>query len=71
LKERTGLPMARMTHEALEDRLRRLDEETPDRERLLAEMRAISRRVTALAECDPRTNEDIIGDDENGLPNCW
>ena len=68
LKMRTGLPIARIIHEALEDRLRRLNEEGPDPERLLADMRAISRRVAALPERDPRTNEDISGYDENGLP---
>ena len=69
LKERTGLPMARVIHEALEERLRRLNAGGPDPKRLLAEMRAISRRVAALPERDPRPNDDIIGYDENGLPN--
>ena len=69
LKQRAGLPMARVIHEALEERLRRLEESGPDPARRLAEMRAISRRVAALPERDPRSIDDIIGYDDNGLPN--
>ncbi len=69
LKQETGLPMARVIHEALEERLRRLKEGGPDPARRLAEMRAISRRVAALAERDPRSIDDIVSYDDNGLPN--
>jgi antitoxin VapB len=69
LKQQTGLPMARIIHEALEDRLRRLEEGGPNPARRLADMRAISRRVAALTERDPRSIDEIVGYDDNGLPN--
>jgi antitoxin VapB len=69
LKQQTGLPMARIIHEALEDRLRRLEEGGPNPARRLADMRAISRRVAALPERDPRSIDDIVGYDDSGLPN--
>lgn len=69
LKQRTGLPMARRIPEAPEDRLRRLNESGPDPKRILAETRAISRRVAALPERDPRANDDSIGYGEHGSPN--
>ncbi len=68
LKQRTGKPMARVIHKALEERLRRLGDDEARRRRLLNELRAISRRVAALPERDARTHEDIIGYDEYGAP---
>jgi antitoxin VapB len=69
LKQQTGKPMARVIHEALEDRLQRLNQGGPDPERRLAEMRAISRRIAKLPNRDTRPADEIIGYDENGLPN--
>ena len=68
LKQQTGKPMARVIHEALEDRLQRLNQGGPDPERRLAEMRAISRRVAGLPDRDTRPADEIIGYDDNGLP---
>lgn len=68
LKQRTGLPMARVIHEALEDRMQRLGSSSSDDERRLAEMRAISRRVAQLPDKDGRSADDIIGYDEHGIP---
>jgi antitoxin VapB len=69
LKQQTGKPMARIIHEALEESFGRLNSAAPDPERRLAEMRAISRRVAGLPDRDTHTADEIIGYDENGLPN--
>ena len=69
LKLQTGKPMARVIHEALEESLGRLNGAGADPARRLAEMRALSRRVAELPERDPRSADEIVGWDENGLPN--
>ena len=61
--------MARVIHEALEESFGRLSATGPDPQRRLAEMRAISRRVAQMPDRDPRSADEIIGYDENGLPN--
>ena len=61
--------MTRVIHEALEDRLQRLNQGGPDPERRLAEMRTISRRIAKLPDRERRSADEIIGYDENGLPN--
>jgi antitoxin VapB len=38
-------------------------------ERLLGELRAIRERVARLPELDARSDEEIIGYDEHGIPN--
>ena len=68
LKQRTGKPMARVIHEALEERLRNLGDDEARRRLLLDELLAISRRVAALPERDNRSADAIIGYDEHGLP---
>ena len=68
LKQQTGMPMARVIHEALVESLQRLGKVSIDRERRLAEMRVIARRVAQLPDRDHRPAEEIIGYDENGLP---
>lgn len=68
LKLRTGKPMARVIHEALEESFGRLNSAAPDPERRLAEMRAISRRVARLPNRDTRSADEIVGYDDNGLP---
>jgi antitoxin VapB len=68
LKQQSGKPMARVIHEALEDKLQRLNQCGPDPEQRLAEMHAISRRIAKLPNRDRRSANEIIGYDENGLP---
>jgi hypothetical protein len=68
LKQRTGLSMARIIHDALEARMRRLGNTAIDEERKLEVMRAISRRVARMSDNDPRSAGEIIGYDEYGLP---
>ena len=69
LKQQTGKPMARVIHEALEDRLQRLNQGGADPERRLAEMRAISRRIAKLPDRDTRSADEIVGFDRSGSPN--
>jgi antitoxin VapB len=68
LKQRTGIPMARAVHHALEEALQRLGKTGADQERRLADMRAISRRIARMPERDRRPADEIVGYDENGLP---
>ena len=68
LKERTGKPMARIVHEALEEKLQRQEQTEEDPKALLARLRAISSRVAALPILDTRSDDEILGYDENGIP---
>ncbi|MFA6154917.1 type II toxin-antitoxin system VapB family antitoxin [Mesorhizobium sp.] len=68
LKQKTGMPMTRVIHAALEEHMKHLGNAGADRARQLAEMRSISRRIARLPERDPRSADDIVGYDENGLP---
>jgi len=47
----------------------RLNGAGADPARRLAEMRVLSRRVAELPERDARSADEIVGYDENGLPN--
>jgi antitoxin VapB len=69
LKQRTGLPMAKIIHQALEDSVNRMEKGAPTEKRRLAEMRAISRRIASMPDRDGRSADEIVGYDENGLPN--
>ncbi|MFH0299471.1 type II toxin-antitoxin system VapB family antitoxin [Bradyrhizobium sp. 31Argb] len=67
LAERTGETITLATRRALEDRLRRVDADVT-KAKLLEDMEAIRRRLSALPILDPRSIDEIIGYDENGLP---
>ncbi|MDR2212131.1 MAG: type II toxin-antitoxin system VapB family antitoxin [Pseudomonadales bacterium] len=67
LAKRSGQTKTAAIHQALQERLKRMGG-GDDKERLLAEMRGISRRVALRPELDKRSAEDIIGYDEHGLP---
>jgi antitoxin VapB len=68
LAERTGETITVATRRALEDRLRRTGSETR-KAALLEDMAASRRRWSALPILDDRSADEIIGYDENGLPN--
>jgi antitoxin VapB len=68
LAERTGETITVATRRALEDRLRRTGSETR-KAALLEDMAASRRRWSALPILDVRSADEIIGYDENGLPN--
>ncbi|OYZ82708.1 MAG: transcription factor [Rhizobiales bacterium 24-66-13] len=69
LARRQGISKTAAIHGALQERLQRLGHNGDDKARLLAEMRAISRRVAALPQRDTRSADEIIGYDEHGIPN--
>jgi len=73
--ERLAAELARVTGEtkteavtkALRDRLGRVKRDRVERS-LKDELLAIANRCAALPVLDPRTPDEIIGYDENGLP---
>jgi antitoxin VapB len=69
LARRQGVSKTAAIHQALSERLRRIGYGETSQERLLDELRAISERVARLPELDSRTDEDIVGYDEFGVPN--
>ena len=68
LAERTGETITLATRRALEERLRRIGSDSR-KAALLEDLAAIRRRWGALPVLDDRDADDIIGYDENGLPN--
>lgn len=69
LARRQGISKTAAIHQALSERLHRLGFGETAQERLLAELRAIRERVARLPELDSRSDEEIIGYDEHGIPN--
>ncbi len=67
LAERTGETITVATRRAIEDRLRRVGADAA-KAALIEDMEAIRRRLAALPVLDPRSMDDILGYDENGLP---
>jgi antitoxin VapB len=67
LAQRTGESLTEAVLNALRERLRR---ETGRGQvpRLADELRAIRRRCSALPVIDPRSPDEILGYDEQGLP---
>ena len=68
LAARTGETITIATRRALEDRLKRMDSQA-GKDALLEDMAAMQRRLSALPVLDHRSPDDIIGYDENGIPN--
>ncbi|WP_027556174.1 type II toxin-antitoxin system VapB family antitoxin [Bradyrhizobium sp. Cp5.3] len=68
LAQRTGESITIATRRALEERLRRVGSNAR-RATLLEDLEAIQRRWNALPVLDNRTPEEIVGYDENGIPN--
>lgn len=67
LARRTGESLTEAVTRALEERLKRVAPRKRDAH-LLRELNEIARQSAALAGDDPRTPEEIVGYDENGLP---
>ena len=67
LAERTGETLTIATRRAPEERLRRISG-AARRAALLEDLAAIRRRWSAMPVIDPRSADEIIGYDENGLP---
>ncbi len=68
LAERTGESITVATRRAIEDRLRRTGSQAR-KAALLEDMAAMQRRLDALPVLDHRSPDEIIGYDENGVPN--
>ncbi|GLS40235.1 antitoxin [Mesorhizobium tianshanense] len=68
LAERTGETFTIATRRALEERLRRIGSDAR-KAALLEDLAASRRRWSALPVLDNRSAGEIIGYDENGLPN--
>ncbi|MCP3468117.1 type II toxin-antitoxin system VapB family antitoxin [Bradyrhizobium sp. CCGUVB23] len=68
LAQRTGESITIATRRALEERLRRVGSNAR-KATLLEDLEAIQRRWNALPVLDNRTPEEIVGYDENGIPN--
>ncbi|MBB4277499.1 hypothetical protein SAMN02927900_05711 [Rhizobium mongolense subsp. loessense] len=69
LARRLGISKTAAIHQALTERLHRMGYGDVAQERLLTEMQAIRGRVSRLPELDSRSDEEIIGYDEHGIPN--
>lgn len=67
LARRTGESLTEAVTRALEERLKRVAPRKADRD-LVRRLNAIAKECAALPELDPRSAEEIIGYDENGLP---
>ncbi|WP_428424527.1 type II toxin-antitoxin system VapB family antitoxin [Pararhizobium sp.] len=68
LAERTGESITTAIRHALEERLRRVGSDAR-KAALLDDMAASRRRWSALPVLDSRSDDEIIGYDENGLLN--
>ncbi|MBB5574693.1 type II toxin-antitoxin system VapB family antitoxin [Rhizobium paranaense] len=68
LAARTGETIAIATRRALEERLKRMGSQAK-KAALLDDMEAMRRRLSALPVLDDRSPDEIIGYDENGIPN--
>ncbi|CDZ26788.1 Rv0623 family protein transcription factor [Neorhizobium galegae bv. officinalis] len=68
LAARTGETITLATRRALEERLKRMGSEAA-KAALLEDMEAMQRRLSALPVLDDRSPDEIIGYDENGVPN--
>ena len=69
LARRQGISKTAAIHQALTDRLHRIGYGDMAQKRLLDNLRTIRERVARLPELDSRSDEEIIGYDEHGIPN--
>jgi len=63
-----GVSKTAAVHNALSERLRRKGYSAEPYPQLLEEMRAIRERIAQLPVLDDRSDEDIVGFDEHGIP---
>ena len=64
----TGEPIAVAVIVAMRERLAREERKREDKEALLEDIRAICHHCASLPVLDNRTEDEIMGWDENGLP---
>lgn len=68
IARRTGQTLTKVVTEALRERLDRERSLEGDRTRLVARVLEIGRRVAARPVLDPRSPDEILGYDEQGVP---
>jgi antitoxin VapB len=68
LAETTGESITVAVTIAMRERLAREESRRQDKTALLEEIRAISHHCASLPQLDKRTDDEIMGWDENGLP---
>lgn len=64
----TGQSVTAAVLQAVDERLEKERRRQENREFRLAQIRAISRRCAALPLLDTRSEDEILGYDENGIP---
>lgn len=69
LARRQGISKTAAIHQAISERLHRMGYGEGTQDRMLGELQAIRKRVARLPELDSRSDEDIVGYDEDGIPN--
>lgn len=69
LARRQGISKTAAIHQAISERLHRMGYGEGTQDRMLGELQAIRKRVAGLPELDSRSDEDIVGYDEDGIPN--
>lgn len=69
LARRQGISKTAAIHQALAEQLHRMGHAGASQERMLSELQAIRKRVARLPELESRTDENIVGFDEHGIPN--
>ena len=69
LARRQGISKTAAIHQALAERLHRLGHGEVPKDRLLDDLRTIRMRIAQLPEREKRSDEDIVGFDDHGIPN--
>lgn len=69
LARRQGISKTAAIHQALTERLHRLGHGEVSKDRLLDDLRTVRKRIAQLPELEKRSDEDIVGFDEHGIPN--
>ncbi len=67
LAKRTGETITQAVVKALQERLRR-EERKPDDDQLVEDVLEIAKHYSSLPVLDSRSDDEIIGYDERGLP---
>jgi antitoxin VapB len=66
--QRTGETLTQAVINSLRDRLARMEQRTQDIDTLVEDVLAIGRHCAALPVLDERSDEEILGYDEHGVP---
>jgi len=64
----TGESITAVISRAVDEQLKREERKRENKEAMLAEIRAIADHFSSLPILDTRTEDEILGYDENGIP---